>query len=212
MPTENSTIPKKRKQAEKRVFVTCKNCGKKFSIPPCRLLRGDGKFCDEICRYFYVIPVPSPEKYFWEKAKKTDSCWIWTAATSGGYGKFSTGRRKKQTQYGAHRFAWILKNGPIPNDLCVLHHCDNRLCVNPAHLFLGTRRDNADDMLAKGRSARGEKHSHAIFSDTEVRQIKEAIRDRPGTLADVARQFGILYVTIQAIYHGRNWKHIQLSY
>ncbi len=208
MSTDDSTIPKKRKQAQPRVLTTCKNCGSEFSIQPSHLARGDGKFCSERCRYAFVIPVPPPEKYFWEKVKKTDSCWIWIANVTHGYGHFSYGRNKKQKQDRAHRFSWVLKNGPIPDDLCVLHHCDNRLCVNPDHLFLGTRRDNADDMLAKERSARGEKHPAAILSEETVKQIKEAIKTRQGTLADVARQFGIQYVTLQAIYHGRNWNHI----
>jgi hypothetical protein len=213
MSTNDPTIPKKRKQAEKPVFVTCQQCAGIFSAAPSRLLIGESRFCFERCRYSYVAPVSNPEEKFWEKVNKTDSCWLWTASKrttdrTGGYGKFATGRRNKQTTYMAHRFSWVLENGPIPDGLDVLHHCDNRLCVNPDHLFLGTQQDNMDDMIAKGRSAKGEKNPHAILTEDIVMQIREAIRVRQGTLADVARLFGITYVSLQAIYHRRNWKHI----
>ena len=213
MSAKDSTTTKKRKQAERPILVPCQNCGKEFPVQPCKLLRGNGKFCSKSCRYAYIIPVPPPEERFWDKVKKTDTCWIWTASKRtpspcGGYGKFAVGRHRNQKNYMAHRFSWILHHGPIPDGLCVLHHCDNRLCVNPAHLFLGTRRDNADDMLNKERSAKGEKHPHSILSEAMVRQIKAAIRNRYGSLASVARKFNITYVTLQAIHHGRNWKHI----
>lgn len=77
-----------------------------------------------------------------------DSCWNWTASTgSHGYGTLSVNGSPKTT----HRIAWELANGPIPNGMHVLHRCDNRLCCNPTHLFLGTNLDNIHDRMAKGR-------------------------------------------------------------
>jgi hypothetical protein len=88
---------------------------------------------------------------FWEKVDRSsgaESCWPWTAGkTTGGYGQHRNG--------GCHRIAWELVNGPIPNKLCVLHACDNPPCCNPAHLFLGTRRDNALDAADKGHKKHG---------------------------------------------------------
>jgi hypothetical protein len=85
------------------------------------------------------------EKYF---AKNSNNCWIWTGAKNyNGYGRF----KYKKKMYGAHRFAYILYKEDIPEELCVCHTCDNPSCVNPDHLWLGTRKENNKDMIRKGR-------------------------------------------------------------
>lgn len=101
---------------------------------------------------------------FFKHVGKRDGCWLWVGAiASNGYGVF---RALGKTQR-AHRVAYALAKGPIPDGLDVCHECDVRACVNPSHLFLGTRRDNILDMVAKGRQnfqvhpeklARGDKH------------------------------------------------------
>lgn len=91
---------------------------------------------------------------FWSKVDKGDdgewgSCWLWTARTNHfGYGEFWF----RKTIHKAHRVAWILVNGEIPDGLCVLHRCDNPSCVNPEHLWLGTKCDNNRDKAEKGRA------------------------------------------------------------
>ena len=93
---------------------------------------------------FVSVPV---ETRFWNRVVKGPACWTWTGSTDGRYGEvWFRGRKQK-----AHRIAWELEAGPIPDGLDVCHTCDNPSCVRPGHLFLGTARDNARDAQRKGR-------------------------------------------------------------
>jgi hypothetical protein len=88
------------------------------------------------------------KKDFWEYVQKTDGCWHWLGGKDGkGYGAYWDGFKV----WIASRYSYTLAYGEIPKGLCVLHSCDNRSCVNPSHLWLGTRTDNANDRDRKGR-------------------------------------------------------------
>lgn len=146
---------------------------------------------------------------FWSNVDKrsSDECWEWASGTlQNGYGKLSHEGQSKL----AHRFSWEMVNGPIPARLCVLHRCDNRICVNPRHLFLGTHADNTADMMAKGRenfSHRGESNGRAKLSEDEVLSIRRQHREGR-KLREIAEDFHTPLVTIQHITNRYSWKHL----
>lgn len=111
------------------------------------------KYCSRECGYKSLSTKYRPE-LFWSRLRKSgpDGCWVWTGFIGpNGYGTTAVGRRPLAT----HRAAWILTHGPIPPGMFVCHHCDNKPCCNPKHLFIGTCKDNMRDMAAKGRGRNG---------------------------------------------------------
>ena len=162
------------------------------------------------------------EGRFWTKVDKSAECWVWTAATRNGYGVL--GVREDNGRWVAlyaHRISWELHFGPIPDRLYVLHHCDNRLCVRPDHLFLGTNQDNLVDMRAKGRGyvlpappkglwngtrpdRRGEANPHARLSEEDVREIRR-LRGTGRGPTELGRKYGVSRSHIHHIVRGDAW-------
>lgn len=145
---------------------------------------------------------------FWEKVYigEDDECWNWNAGiSSSGYGSFRYGKDK----HTAHRVAWMLLHGDIPDKIYICHTCDNRKCINPAHLFMGTHADNARDMAVKGRavSQKGEANHLSKLTDQKVRDIREMTAAGKSDQC-VARLFGVTAHNIWHIRTNRTWRHI----
>ena len=160
---------------------------------------------------------------FWSHIDMTGNCWIWLAGKDGeGYGVVSVNNK----QVKAHRFAYQSAFGPLTADKpFVLHSCDNPSCVNPAHLFAGTNKDNMDDMNRKGRHARqfgdqnparmhpermprGEGHGNTKLSDVQVRAIRSSYALGAITLRELGRQYNVSFQCIGLIIVRKRWNHI----
>lgn len=135
-----------------------------------------------------------------------EECWLWTGCTTAcGYGRAS---RYGGANVLAHRLAYELAVGEVPDGLCVMHVCDTPACVNPAHLRLGTQRDNVADCVAKGRTAHGEKNGRAKLTSADVRAIRGAVR-RGASQRAVADDFEVCPKTVSRITRGLTWRHVQ---
>ena len=148
-------------------------------------------------------PAPIADR-FWKKVEKTNGCWLWKGSqTEYGYGRFNISGRVEK----APRVAYKLTYGSIPEGMDILHTCDNPPCVRPDHLFPGTAKDNALDMVAKGRCnpgrANGEQIAHKLTTE-QVLQIKERIRQNE-SLTVLAREFGVAINSISRIKRGKTW-------
>jgi len=140
---------------------------------------------------------------FWDTVapEPNTGCWLWMGFVQAqGYGTISYQGRDVR----AHRLAYELFVGPIPEGLCVLHKCDVRICVNPDHLWLGTRQQNMADMVRKGRQVRGEKIHGAKLTWDKVREIRR--RGATETATALGREFGVSMSQASRIILGQKWR------
>jgi hypothetical protein len=152
----------------------------------------------------------SEEQRYWAKVDRRggDECWEWTAyCNRSGYGCFGI----DGSSVLAHRYGFELANGEIDEDLCVLHRCDNPKCQNPAHLFLGTRVDNAADRDAKGRQARGERQGSAVLTEDLVREANRLYRGGM-SIPKIAERLGVKKGTLGSVRKGLSWSHLGLDW
>src|ERR1700761_3213143 len=148
----------------------------------------------------------SPMK-FWENVQKTEYCWNYTKRKmKNGYARVTIGKRPNRKDQLAHRYSWELQYGMIPSGVLVCHHCDNRSCVRPSHLFLGSAADNSNDMLKKGRDRNkvfpGQANGSAKLTWAQVKKIRE----RKLTYKQITERYGIKHSQIHNILSGKCWK------
>jgi len=147
------------------------------------------------------------EERFWSKVKKGLGCWEWMAGREkNGYGMFH--EKKFFYESRAHRVAWKLTKGPIPKGLFVCHRCDNRGCVNPDHLFLGTPGDNSRDSKAKGRNVFGSKVGSARLTEERVIELKKILQEGKYDQRQLAKMFGVGQSTISRVNMNQSWRHL----
>ncbi|AUR96743.1 HNH nuclease [Vibrio phage 1.232.O._10N.261.51.E11] len=141
----------------------------------------------------------------WNLNEETQ-CWVWSAAKAGkGYGQIKIPKARKQVY--AHRLSYMIHKGEITEGMEVCHTCDNPSCVRPSHLFLGTSKDNAQDMKSKSRHLNGIKNNQAKLTDDKVRAIHRSAKDGVSQ-SKIAKANGVGQSTIWKILHGHRWEHI----
>jgi hypothetical protein len=152
------------------------------------------------------------DKRFWSKVdiRTTDECWPWNASSTPlGYGKFGRGGRYGGWEF-AHRMAYRLCSGEIPDDASVLHRCDNPPCCNPNHLWLGSQADNIHDMDKKGRRVNpprfGENNGGAKLTAAQVKEIRREYSNGGVKQCELATKYGISYQQVHNIVNNHSWR------
>jgi len=150
------------------------------------------------------------EERFKDKFRKVDSgCWEWTATINRyGYGQIKNTPDSHPRMVFAHRASWMIHNGDIPDGLYILHKCDNRKCVNPDHLFLGTKQDNSQDRDSKRRQAFGERNGNAKLTETQAVEILRLSRSGCSN-PKIAKMFDMSRISIWELVTGRKWGYLQ---
>lgn len=154
-----------------------------------------------------------PVVRFWKKVDKNGPivtpelgpCWLWTGSKRAhGHGHFIV----PGVGTSAHQFSYFIHKGPIPKGLLVTHACDVGACVNPAHLSCGTQKDNMSDAAKRGRTSRGESHPFSIFTEDQVKEIRELYTNGM-RVWEIMNQFKVSRSAISHIVHQDRWKHVQ---
>lgn len=213
----------------KLIQLTCSWCACRYEKPKNNYTKAyrdsnPNFFCSVECRSKFNSVDYNPDKRkksidkFWSKVDKSAglgpasmgrTCWEWLLLTDGwGYGNCDTPLVKGTTK--AHRISYILTYGDFDRSLFVCHKCDNPKCVRPDHLFLGTPKDNADDMTKKGRNKpqKGEKNPFATFTNQEVLDLREEYSREPFLLSDRCRDLGVSNCVLYNALRGRTYAHL----
>lgn len=182
------------------VICICMGCDKPFPVRHC--YRNRIKYCSSQCRSTRFV-----RRVFWTYYTVKDGCWNWIGIKDRrGYGRVKIKRKAVL----AHRIAWKETFGPIPDGLCVCHKCDNPSCINPSHLFLGTKKDNSTDMVNKQRCnpPYGSRCWRSKLTESQVIEIRRKYNHTLAHQSVLASEYGVRPKAIAKILYRQRWKHI----
>ncbi len=184
----------------------CETCNSTFFPSLSNFTKGRCRFCCREC-YRLGIKVPLANRFKRHISQPdANGCILWTSTRHrDGYGMIHVKTGKRMAL--AHRVAYELANGPVPEGMFVCHTCDNRLCVNPSHLFVGTHRENMDDMFSKNREARGEKLPQSKLSESSVISIRTEFANG-STCTELGRKHCVSHSSITNVIRRVTWKHV----
>ena len=201
---------------------TCGQCHKIFEI---QNVQGSyiRKFCSKKCRDENVKTY-FKRNFIWDEATEEErtlhirdyyeknvirnetGCWDWKKkCKTDKYVRMNYCRN--QPKLSAHIYSWIIHNGQIPPGMLVCHKCDNGRCTNPEHLFLGSHRENVNDMIAKYRHCHGESHGCSKLTSEQVKQIKELCKSNVSSVK-IAKEFNVSKTSVLRIKNSVTWKHV----
>jgi len=151
----------------------------------------------------------TPEDKFWRRVdiEANEICWNWLGAVDGGnYGIF---RSSIFSEIKTHRISWYLTYGKIPQDMWVLHKCDNPICCNPQHLFLGNNQDNINDKVLKNRQSRlfGERNGRSKLTIRDIKEIRK-LHINGYSYRDITSVFPISFTQTARIIRGESWSWV----
>lgn len=195
------------------IIKNCLICHKEYQTKA--YLINTSKYCSAPCQHLGLRlnscdKMQSLRKSYEKKVVRGEGCWGWTGAiNTNGYGHI---RLAKGWSMGAHRTSWLLNFGEIPKGIQVLHACDNRLCTNHEHLFLGTQKDNMRDCSNKGRTRatfqKGSIPHNRKLDEDKVKEIKQKLRQNV-FMRVLSREYSIDRKVIQDIRDNKIWKHVE---
>lgn len=184
-------------------YPLCKRCGQRIKWSTLRKCKNT-KFCSFQCYCKNKTKTPA-ERLRLKSVTKLNGCIEWIGNKNNkGYGIMEVAGRT----LACHRLAWELANNKkVPNNMCVCHSCDNPPCINPAHLWIGTRADNHIDMVNKNRHAHG-KNSNSRLTEQQVLQIRSEYKGIRGEYRRIAERLGVSRSVIEDVVQRKTWSHI----
>lgn len=187
----------------------CQYCHKEFKTFQSEINKGKAKYCSISCGVSVknkLNLLPTHEIFFRNISKgiHPNGCWVYSKGKR--YAKICVNGKT----ISVHRYSYELYKGQIPDNMVVCHKCDNKLCVNPGHLFIGTQKDNIQDMLSKkrGNHAKGSKHHRTTLTEKQIAHIKKRIISGE-KIHNLKDEYNVSREMLYQMKAGRSWNHVE---